>query len=505
MRINASLTRDIYFQIGAMALLCALYIAVRLWGLTDVCLWFDEIFSVHAAEHSWDTILSFIAADLIHPPLFYILLKLWTTTGGEGIYWLRLLPVILSVLAVFPFLALCRELDLSFRIRLLALFLFAVNGSLIKYAQEVRMYSLLLCLSLFSIWLFTRCMNRKGGVIPLVIVSILLVYTHYFGWLVIGAEAAAVALLHRQRWRQMAAIVAVTVTAFVPWVWMIIEASASGSGLGQNIGWMSRPGLRQIGTFLLNLVEPAYHQMSSAEPVSYFLVSIPIALCIAAAGVIYIAGNRQDRSHGRPVYLLALVTGVPTVAALAASWLLPYSIWGTRHLIIVFAPWAILASVILVSVQQVWLRRSLIALAIGASGFGFLARPERNAQEYSWCRWEQHSASIERDASIYAAEDIIAYHIWFARREMTPAVYKVTGLDGIREDAAYFLPRRFTGVTTKDVAAIDEDQVWFAYRGSTIDPAKPPLQQFAAKGYRIEKYDVQSTNSDGTIMLLLEK
>src|SRR6185369_4888831 len=87
--------------------LIALYIAVRIWRLNDSCLWFDEIFSVHAAEHSWLGLFSFAAADLIHPPLFYILLKTWILLGGESLLWLRLLPAFISFVAVIPFLLLC--------------------------------------------------------------------------------------------------------------------------------------------------------------------------------------------------------------------------------------------------------------------------------------------------------------------------------------------------------------------------------------------------------------
>src|SRR5687767_9173755 len=129
-------------QIAAFAILILIHIGVRLWGLTAFCLWFDEIFSVHAAEHPWNSILSFVSLDLIHPPLFYALLKLWIAIGGDRLLWLRSLPVAISVIAVFPFIALCRELKLSFPTQILSLLLFAINGSLIKYAQEVRMYSL---------------------------------------------------------------------------------------------------------------------------------------------------------------------------------------------------------------------------------------------------------------------------------------------------------------------------------------------------------------------------
>jgi len=82
------------------ALLVVLYAAARLWRLTATCLWFDEIFSVHAARHPWGGPWSFAAADLIHPPLFYALLKLWAAAGGESLHWLRLFPALTSVLAL---------------------------------------------------------------------------------------------------------------------------------------------------------------------------------------------------------------------------------------------------------------------------------------------------------------------------------------------------------------------------------------------------------------------
>ena len=59
-----------------IALICVVYILLRLWNVTDSCLGFDEIFSVHAAAHDWKNTFWFVAQDLIHPPLFYIFLKI---------------------------------------------------------------------------------------------------------------------------------------------------------------------------------------------------------------------------------------------------------------------------------------------------------------------------------------------------------------------------------------------------------------------------------------------
>src|ERR1051325_7526101 len=139
-----------------LAALVILFIAVRLWRLTSSCLWFDEIFSVHAARHNLPELFRFVAADLIHPPLFYLLLKIWIALGGESLLWLRLLPALLAMASIFPFVLLCRELNVSAMARNFALLLMAVNGYLIKYAQEVRMYSLLMLLSTCSLWLFVK-------------------------------------------------------------------------------------------------------------------------------------------------------------------------------------------------------------------------------------------------------------------------------------------------------------------------------------------------------------
>src|SRR5690242_11813293 len=133
------MSRTLTIMFGAVAVL---YIAVRLWHLDASCLWFDEIFSVHAAEHEWNSLLWFVAQDLIHPPLFYAVLKGWIAVGGESVFWLRLLPVLFSAFAIVPFLYLCRELKLSDGVTLLALTMLAVNGSLIKYTQTLRMYTM---------------------------------------------------------------------------------------------------------------------------------------------------------------------------------------------------------------------------------------------------------------------------------------------------------------------------------------------------------------------------
>src|SRR5687767_11098672 len=210
------------FSAGGTVLAIAflIFVAARLWHLTATCLWFDEVFSVHAARHNWSELIKFVAADIIHPPLFYAVLKIWIGLGGESLLWLRLLSVFLAVATIAPFYLLCRELDLKLKERNLSFMLIAVSGFLIKYTQEVRMYSLLLFLSVTSIWLFARFVragdSRFAALIAVTATNLLLIYTHYYGWLLVFAQTCVVLIWCRKSLRRFLLSAAVLIFAYVP-------------------------------------------------------------------------------------------------------------------------------------------------------------------------------------------------------------------------------------------------------------------------------------------------
>jgi len=490
--------------------LCIAFVMLRLWRLTDSCLWFDEIFSVDAAEHSWNSIFSFVALDLIHPPLFYVLLKLWIGVGGESVFWLRLLPVIFSILAIFPFIALCRELKLGKWTQLVALFFFAVNGSLIKYAQEVRMYSLLMCLSLFSIWLFSRYFIKGKGFVALVIVNVLMVYTHYFGWFVVVSEVALIVWFQRIKWRRIVVMFAITFAGFLPWAVAVLSAARSGSGLEQNIGWMSRPGVREIGTFVFNIIEPVYFQTSNAEPISVFRITIPLLLILVIAAILYLVNwQKLGVDERRHVFFLFLFIKLPVIITFLASWLLPYSMWGTRHLIIVVAPFCIFAAMMLTSRSVKWLPAAAVSLLVLFAGYGLVVRAGKDAPQNSWCAWEGLTASavVYESQPIFATEDLIAYHVWFAGRkdERQPPIWRLKGIDGVVEDKAYFLPRGHEIVGIKGIADLNNPKFWLAYRAKTFSESEPPIRNLLVAGYRIVERRTFPASGEDAIMVLLEK
>ena len=467
--------------------LCLVYIAARLWRLTDSCLWFDELFSVHAAEHPWNSHFWFVAQDLIHPPLFYAVLKVWIGIGGESLLWLRLLPVFFSVIAIVPFLYLCKELKLSNAVTLLALIFLAVNGSLIKYTQTLRMYTMLMFLSLASLWLFTRYFNRGKSFAPLLIVNLLLIYTHYFGWLVVGAEIVALLAFQRIKWRRMLTMVAVLLAAFTPWMIAVFKAAGAGSDVGQNISWMSRPRWLDLRTFVFDLTEPFYFQASNAEAASIYRVSVPIVLILVTAIVIYFVNWKSNGDKQVPG-LLAIFALVPAVVAFLASWILPYSVWGTRHLIVIYAPASILLAYFVTRIPMAYARIGAVTLLILLSGYAFALQAMRHSPRYVWCAWDDVAADIRskgEPVNIYSFENLVAYHLWFALRDSDAAqVHVVKGVDVRTDDETYFLPRGFDAVPNVRLEDIKDEVFWLAFRTSVDGEDGPLIENFTKLGYK---------------------
>ncbi|HEX8476304.1 MAG TPA: glycosyltransferase family 39 protein [Pyrinomonadaceae bacterium] len=511
-----------------------LLVATRLWRLTDSCLWFDEIFSVHAARYDLYAMLNFVAQDLIHPPLFYILLKAWMASGGESLAWLRLFPALASVATVVPFLLLCRELRLKADETTLALALMALNGYLIKYAQEVRMYSLLLLLAFCSLWLFARYYNAhtnaRKELLALFAANLLLVYTHYFGWLLVASEFVFLLVFAaRGKWRMFLIKTTALLVCFSPWVYAVLTRAANagtGAGLRQNIGWMSRPGLRAVAQFYVTLQEILYYPQSNNEPL-FQRWSAPLGLLLFVCPVVLLIirhvlrrrapFDTQTETHAtenaatlstrhaetpeihRATTLswLLLFSLLPSAFAFLASWFLPYSVWGARHLIIVAPSYLIVVAVALCRLRPVWLRTSMLVM-LGcwtvASASALAVRREGN---YIWCAWETLARRLpeaERaggePVSVYVFEDLVAYHAWFALSRMEADGFRVEvvkGIDGLMEDPAYFLPRGFDEIATNSngAEAFVDEHFWIAFRDTAWKPESQPLKMLRERGYEI--------------------
>src|SRR5947209_20355595 len=88
------------------------------------------------------------------------------------------------------------------------------------------------------------------------------------------------------------------------------------------------------------------------------------------------------------------------------------------------------------------------------------------------------------------------------RRTKRARVVVLKGVPGTTEDPAYFLPRRFDGVTRAGADSINEGRFWAAFRDAAWDESRPPLKTMLDRGYRAERvYETQAQGQRAFLVL----
>lgn len=348
--VNYAATRRSSTTVATLALAAAIAVgvALRVLSIWAPRLWGDELFNYSLSQGTWLTLLKRAALDMAHPPLFYLLLKPWIYVVGGSMAGLRVFTVALSVAAFAPFIALGRALRLRTRETALACAMMAVNSYLIIYSYYLRPYSLLLLLTLCSHTCFVRFLRRgeagdRRAIVLLTAVNVLLVYTHYFGWLAFAAQYLWVAFADRSRLRRMTLVVAVVLLGFLPWVGVIAYTSTQASyTFVDQISWYVRPDAHIVLLLLRSFnggFESAWLTLAGSG-VFVFLVVLGLRY---SARALPLATPRGDGTESRPLALLAWLTLFPVALSLAAAWALTW-IWAPRYVIVSTGPYLLLAA-----------------------------------------------------------------------------------------------------------------------------------------------------------------
>ncbi|HEX8984417.1 MAG TPA: glycosyltransferase family 39 protein [Bryobacteraceae bacterium] len=437
-----------------VAALLAVYIGIRIWNLGAFCLDSDEVFSVTTARLDWSSLVPAVANDLVHPPLFYVLLKAWIVLGGTSLVWLRLLPCALSVAALIPLLALLRRLRLTPAASALALALVAVNGYQAYHARYVRMYALLFLLGLVSLLFFVAWLEEGGkrSLIALTTVNTLLVYAHYFGWMLILVEGIAVLWRERKRLRAFALSATIVAAGFAPWLIAIAHSTRVREGLEPNLRWARHPGFGDLAWFFTGLAGPL-------EP-------IPLA---AALAVVWLAALAAGRARGvRHPRLLVLAAALPPLLSFVLSGAMAESVWGSRHLVLAAVPGMALLAASACALHPAWLRRGTIALLAAWLAWGaYVAvfRPEPQVNLEVLTRQLAARCAGEREVALYSLDRYLPAWMGYFLESERDTKWR---LEAIAD------PRAATG-----------DRFWLAYNEKFWRDARRPEQILRERGYDV--------------------
>lgn len=183
-------------RVAALALaLIVVGIAARITSAAGG-LWRDEaLFLFVVASRSIGDMLGFLRNHESHPPLFYLLMRGWQWIAGRGEVAAMVLPIFLGVITIPVTYVVARRM-VGARAAGLAAVLVALHPALIYFSAQVRPYSVLPLLTLLSTYTLWRGLTGEDGkwLTRFGLLSLLLLYTHNWSWLIIGSQSLVVGL-----------------------------------------------------------------------------------------------------------------------------------------------------------------------------------------------------------------------------------------------------------------------------------------------------------------------
>ena len=179
-------TRSVAFAVAVMGL-SALVCFTR---LADDSLWNDEAFSFFVSWRGVAETLSLVKLDT-QPPLYYLVLNAWLHLGHSP-FVLRAMSA-LAIVAATGLLFGAGQRLLGVRIAILACVLFAVDGTVVEWAQRARPYALQAFFAALMLWGFARIWTEggKAGWVAYCVAGAAGVLTQYpVGFMLVGVNAA---------------------------------------------------------------------------------------------------------------------------------------------------------------------------------------------------------------------------------------------------------------------------------------------------------------------------
>ena len=312
---------------AAVVALVAVAAMLRLRALSAPY-WIDEGISVGISSHPLDAIPGVLRQDG-SPPLYYLLLHVWIAVFGSAPSATHALSAAFAIAcvpaawwAVAPF---------GTWTAIVAGGLMALDPFVGLYADETRMYSVLLLVALMVCGAFLRAfvLRRRAHLASFAILLALALYAHPWGAFLVAASGLAwLALLAVGPSRRTLALDGLlafggAALLFAPWVpTLLYQAAHTGAP------WSHRP----TGRSLTRAVARIWSGQRAE------LVLLPAAA--VGLGVAAVRGGRRAR---RAVLGVAVIGSATLLAAFAYS-RFGTPAWALRYLVVVLAPLALLVA-----------------------------------------------------------------------------------------------------------------------------------------------------------------
>jgi mannosyltransferase len=360
-----SLPSSFVLPAAVLVVLLAVSFVLRTDSLGE-SLWMDEGLSIGIASQPLFDIPGVLRVDG-SPPLYYMLLSVWMDLVGNGPGETQALSVFISLLAVPGGMWAGWSL-FGRRAGLVCAALCAVNPFLTQFAQETRMYSLMLVLSLLATAAFLHVFAfGRRRYLPLFFVLLaLMLYTHNWGlFLSVGLVCALVPCWYVSEnrhsfWKDALIGFGGAGLLYLPWLPTLLHQI-------QHTGapWLNPPNFGapiQISKSLLGGGTPT------------------VALLLAGGSGLAAVLARRVEDKERTAVLAGAVT---VLATLAVAWIVSQvsPAWTTRYLGVLLGPMLLIAALGIARAGTLGLVALVIILGIWAIPRSYGLENKSNASD----------------------------------------------------------------------------------------------------------------------------
>lgn len=314
---------------------------LKLLWLGNNTLAHDEPFTVYWALQPWQPFRAMLETEN-NPPLYFMLMRFWAPLVPLEPAWLRLPSAMFSVFAVWPLYLLGKRLSGTTG-ALAASIIFTLSGYHYGFAHEVRAYSLFTLLTVLSVWQLVRLADARPRAWGwMLLVNVLLVYTHFFGWLVVGLQALFMLLIREFRpimW-QWTRMVGLLVLSYIPYAYIFFLRA--GESIAQGT-WLKTPHPEEVYNMLW--------RWSNAPVIAVLLLTLVLSMAI------------RHRCRGTQLSLGLIWTFVPLIGLFLFSFFVP--VYLDRYLVFAAPGWALLVGTSMVQLPKQLHAAALVCLLLG--------------------------------------------------------------------------------------------------------------------------------------------
>jgi mannosyltransferase len=196
----AAARRHAFPEWWPLAALLVLAAALRFSTLGLQSFWYDEAFTpVHVLRAGLGATLHGVVHTENTPPLWYVLVWVWSRIFGTGAVALRFPSALAGVATVAVGWGIGRELTGRRATAIATAAFIAVNPLFVWYSQEARAYGLFVLMSALAMWCFLRAERSPttGRLAAFAVVASLALLSHYFAAFLLAPMIAMLLLRGR--------------------------------------------------------------------------------------------------------------------------------------------------------------------------------------------------------------------------------------------------------------------------------------------------------------------